>query len=86
MVDDEHGRERTGDAGRPIQAGGEIDAWTLVGLGGLLVGCTVVGMVVGWLVDDVWGTAPVGILVGLGLGVVLGIVGSCVRVAKVLRS
>jgi F0F1-type ATP synthase assembly protein I len=62
-----------------------IDAWTLVGLGGFLVGCVVGGLVVGWAADNHWGTEPVGILIGLGVGVVIGIVGSAVRVAVYLR-
>jgi F0F1-type ATP synthase assembly protein I len=62
-----------------------IDGWTLVGLGGMLVGCVVIGLVLGWLVDDLAGSAPVGILAGLAIGVVVGVVGSCLRVVKTLR-
>jgi F0F1-type ATP synthase assembly protein I len=62
-----------------------IDAWTLVGLGGFLVGCVVAGLAVGWLADNHWGTDPVGILIGLGTGVVVGIVGSALRIAGYLR-
>jgi F0F1-type ATP synthase assembly protein I len=64
---------------------GSIDARTLVGLGGFLVGCVVVGLLVGWLADNQWGSEPVGILIGLGVGVVVGLVGSALRVAGYLR-
>jgi F0F1-type ATP synthase assembly protein I len=67
-------------------AGPTIDAWTLVGLGGLLVGCVVAGLVVGWLADEHWDSSPVGILIGLGIGIVTGVVGSCVQIAGYLRS
>ncbi len=63
----------------------EINAWTLVGLGGFVVGCVVLGMLAGWLVDDVAGSSPIGILVGLSIGVVVAIVGSCLRIATYLR-
>jgi F0F1-type ATP synthase assembly protein I len=68
------------DTGEP-----EIDAWTLVGLGGFLVGCVVMGLVLGWLADNQWDSQPVGILLGLGIGIVAGVVGSCVRIAQYLR-
>jgi len=62
-----------------------IDGWTLVGLGGFLVGCVVVGMLLGWLVDDLADTAPAGILVGLTVGVVVAVVGSWLRISSYLR-
>ncbi|GAA4695237.1 hypothetical protein [Nocardioides conyzicola] len=57
----------------------------LIGLGGLLAGCVVVGMVLGLLVDNAAGSAPVGVLVGIGLGVLLGAVAFVVRVRAALR-
>jgi F0F1-type ATP synthase assembly protein I len=57
----------------------------LIGLGGLLAGCVIVGMVLGLLVDDAAGSAPVGVLVGIGLGVILGAVAFVVRVRAALR-
>jgi F0F1-type ATP synthase assembly protein I len=62
-----------------------INAWTLVGLGGFLVGSVVLGLLAGWFVDDLADTSPVGILVGLCVGVVVAVVGSCVRIASYLR-
>jgi F0F1-type ATP synthase assembly protein I len=46
----------------------------------------VAGLVIGWVVDDHWDSAPVGILVGLAVGIVVGIVGSALRIAGYLRS
>ncbi len=66
-------------------AGAEIGAWELVGIGGFVVGCVVAGLVLGWLADDHWTSSPVGILVGLGTGIIVGIVGSAVQVAGYLR-
>jgi F0F1-type ATP synthase assembly protein I len=57
----------------------------LIGLGGLLAGCVLGGMVLGYLVDDVAGSAPVGVLVGIGLGIAAGVVGFVVRVRAALR-
>jgi len=57
----------------------------LIGLGGLLAGCVIVGMVLGLLVDDAAGSEPVGVLVGIGLGVLLGAVAFVVRVRAALR-
>ncbi len=62
-----------------------INGWTLVGLGGFLVGCIVAGLVIGWVVDDLAGSSPVGVLVGLSVGVVVAVVGSWLRIASVLR-
>jgi F0F1-type ATP synthase assembly protein I len=68
------------DDGQPT-----ISASTLVGLGGFLVGCVVAGLIVGWLADEHCGSSPVGILIGIGCGVVIGIAGSCVQVVHYLR-
>lgn len=63
----------------------EIGAWTLVGIGGFVVGCVVAGLVIGSLADDHWGSSPVGVLVGISIGIVVAVVGSCVRIAGYLR-
>ncbi|WP_036505945.1 hypothetical protein [Nocardioides sp. URHA0020] len=57
----------------------------LIGLGGLLAGCVIVGMVLGLLVDNAADSAPVGVLVGLGVGVLLGAVAFVLRVRAALR-
>lgn len=63
----------------------EISGWTLAGLGGFLVGCVVAGLVIGWLIDDAAGSSPVGVLVGLSVGVAVAVVGSWLRIARYLR-
>jgi F0F1-type ATP synthase assembly protein I len=60
-------------------------AWELVGLGGFVVACVVAGLAIGWLADEHWGSTPVGILVGLAVGVVVGTAGAAVRVADYLH-
>jgi F0F1-type ATP synthase assembly protein I len=57
----------------------------LVGLGGLIVGCVVVGLVVGLLVDNAAGTSPVFTLVGIAAGMVAGAVGFWLQVRRYLR-
>ena len=57
----------------------------LVGLGGLIVGCVVVGLVAGLLVDNAAGTSPVFTLVGIAAGMVGGAVGLWLRVRRFLR-
>lgn len=58
----------------------------LVGLGGLIVGCVVVGLGAGLLVDHAAGTSPVFTLVGIAAGMVGGAVGFWLRVRRFLRS
>jgi F0F1-type ATP synthase assembly protein I len=57
----------------------------LVGLGGLIAGAVVVGMVIGFLVDDRAGTSPTFTLVGIGVGILAGGVGFWARVRSALR-
>jgi len=57
----------------------------LVGLGGLIVGCVVAGLVIGLLVDQAAGTAPICTLVGIATGMVAGAVGFWLRVRRFLR-
>lgn len=57
----------------------------LAGLGGLLVGCVVAGLVIGYLIDDVAGTSPAFTLVGIAAGIVLSGVGFWLRVRSFLR-
>ena len=57
----------------------------LIGLGGLLAGCVVVGTLLGMLVDHLADTSPVFTLVGVALGIAGGAVGFWVRVRAALR-
>jgi len=57
----------------------------LVGLGGLLAGAVIAGLVIGYLVDEAAGTAPVGVLVGIGVGILAGCAGFVARVRAALR-
>jgi F0F1-type ATP synthase assembly protein I len=57
----------------------------LIGLGGLLAGCVILGTVLGLLVDNAAGTAPVGVLIGIGLGIAAGAVGFVVKVRAALQ-
>lgn len=57
----------------------------LVGLGGLLAGAVVGGTVIGYLLDNAAGTAPVFTLVGLALGMVAGAIAFWARVRSALR-
>ena len=57
----------------------------LIGLGGVLAGCVIVGMVLGLVVDNATGSEPVGVLVGIALGVLAGAFAFVVRVRAALR-
>jgi F0F1-type ATP synthase assembly protein I len=57
----------------------------LIGLGGLLAGSVIAGLVIGYLVDEAAGTGPVGVLVGIALGIAAGAIGFVVRVRAALR-
>ena len=65
--------------------GGELRGRDLIGLGGLLAGCVIAGLVIGYLVDDALGSEPVGVLVGIGLGILAGCVGFVAKVRAALR-
>lgn len=58
----------------------------LLTLGAMLCGCVVVGVAVGWYVDERFGSDPIGIVVGLALGIVAAGVGFWLRVRSFLRS
>jgi F0F1-type ATP synthase assembly protein I len=57
----------------------------LIGLGGFLVAAVVGGMVVGLLIDQAAGTAPLFALLGIFLGIVAAGVGFWRRVKDALR-
>jgi len=65
------------------QAG--LNGRDLIGLGGLLAGCVIAGTVLGLLVDHAAGSAPVGVLIGIALGMVAGAVGFVAKVRAALR-
>lgn len=62
-----------------------LDARTVIGLGGFLVGCVVAGIVLGLVADGIFGVSPIGIIVGTAVGIVVAVVGSCLRIAQYLR-
>jgi F0F1-type ATP synthase assembly protein I len=57
----------------------------LIGLGGMLVGAVVGCTVLGLLVDDLAGSSPVGVVLGVAAGMVLGAVAFVLRVRRALR-
>lgn len=57
----------------------------LLSLGGMLVGCIVVGLAIGLFVDARLGSSPAGALVGTALGIVAAGVGFWIRVRVYLR-
>ena len=58
----------------------------LLTLGGMLVGCVVVGLLAGLALDAWLGTSPALVLTGTALGVVGGGVGFWLRIRSFLRS
>lgn len=50
----------------------------------MLVACIVAGVVVGLFVDTRWGSAPSGVLVGTGVGILAAGVGFWIRVRSYL--
>jgi F0F1-type ATP synthase assembly protein I len=62
----------------------ELRGRDLVGLGGMLAAAVVAGLLLGLLADHLFDSSPVGVLVGIGLGVVAGCLGFWVRVRSVL--
>ena len=57
----------------------------LLTLGGMLVGCIVMGLVVGLLLDAWWDTSPAFVLAGTALGIVAASTGFWLRVRDFLR-
>jgi F0F1-type ATP synthase assembly protein I len=54
--------------GPPSREGPELS--TLLAIGGVIAGCVIVGLGVGWFVDDRLHTSPIFVLVGLALGII----------------
>lgn len=57
----------------------------LLGLGMANAVCLLLGLLLGHLADNHFGSAPVGVLVGLASGIVLGILGTASQVRRLLR-
>ncbi|MGH3359877.1 MAG: AtpZ/AtpI family protein [Nocardioidaceae bacterium] len=63
----------------------DLSARDLLGLGGLIAACVVLGLVVGLLVDTWLGTTPVFILVGIAVGVLAAAIGVWFRLRPYLQ-
>jgi F0F1-type ATP synthase assembly protein I len=61
-----------------------LGVWDLVGLGGFMVACVVVGFLIGWFVDGALDSLPVFTLLGLAGGITVGGVGSWLRIKQFL--
>jgi F0F1-type ATP synthase assembly protein I len=62
-----------------------LGARDLLSLGGMLVGCVVIGMVVGLALDSWLGTSPALVFTGTMLGVVAAAVAFWTRIRSYLR-
>jgi F0F1-type ATP synthase assembly protein I len=62
-----------------------IGVWELVRLGATNVGCLVVGLVAGLLLDKRWDALPTYTLVGLAAGIVCGVAVTYVRIRQFLH-
>lgn len=69
----------------PLDQSQELRGRDLLGLGGLLVasvvGCTAIGLVI----DHAAGSGPVGVVMGVAVGIVLGAIGFVARIRRALR-
>ncbi len=65
-------------------SGPGLDLWGLLGIGGFNIACMFAGMGVGRLLDSWLGAFPTCTLVGLGLGVAGGLVGTWFRIRPFL--
>jgi len=57
----------------------------LLGLGGLLAGCVVGCTLLGLLADHLLGSSPVGVILGVAIGMLLGALGFAARARRALR-
>ena len=73
------------DGGNEPSGGSGLRGRDLIGLGGFLVAAVVGGLLIGLLVDQLAGTSPVFVLVGIFLGIVAAGVGFWNRVRDALR-
>jgi len=58
----------------------------LLDLGALLVGCVVGCTLLGLFIDHLAGSSPLGVVVGVALGMLLGALGFVARVRRSMRS
>ena len=75
--------DRDGD--RPAEDRPSFSLSTLAGLGLANAFSVVIGLLLGHYLDGRFGTAPVFVLVGLGLGLTLGAVGSFLEIRRYLQ-
>jgi len=75
--------EQIGDS--PDPGGPSLSLGGLLGIGLANAVCVGGGLVLGHLLDGWLGTAPVMVLVGIGLGLALGVVGSFMEIRRYLQ-
>jgi F0F1-type ATP synthase assembly protein I len=73
------------DGGNGPSTGAGLRGRDLLGLGGFLVGAVVGGTVIGLLLDNAAGTAPLFVLIGVAVGILAGAVGFWAKVRTALR-
>ena len=73
------------DGGNEPSTGSGLRGRDLIGLGGFLIAAVVGGMVLGLIVDQLVGTTPLFVLVGIFLGIAAAAVGFWHRVRDALR-
>jgi F0F1-type ATP synthase assembly protein I len=73
------------DGGNEPSEGSGLRGRDLIGLGGFLVAAVVGGMVIGLLVDQAAGTAPLFAVLGIFVGIVAAAAGFWRRVKDALR-
>jgi F0F1-type ATP synthase assembly protein I len=57
----------------------------LLGMGAVVAVLLVGGVVVGWLLDGVWHTSPIMVIVGVFLGIAVGITYTIVQIRPFLK-
>ncbi|MDX6215982.1 MAG: putative F0F1-ATPase subunit Ca2+/Mg2+ transporter [Frankiales bacterium] len=75
--------EQIGDP--PDSGGPSLTLGGLIGIGFANAVCVAAGLVLGHLLDGWLGTAPVMVLLGIGLGLALGAVGSVMEIRRYLQ-
>ncbi|MBA2639731.1 MAG: AtpZ/AtpI family protein [Nocardioidaceae bacterium] len=66
------------------QPGTSLQVRDLLGIGGYVVACLVIGLGLGWWADDSLGTTPLLTLLGLTVGVLVGVVGTWLHIRPLL--